>query len=694
MKKGNPEVPLRIGIHLGDIVYNETEVYGDGVNYASRIESLGIKGAILLSKKVNDELKNHKEISTIFLGNFNLKNISEPAKIYCITNEGITVPSPTQIINSEKNEENTIAVLPFVNMSSSKENEYFCDGITEEIINALAKIEGLKVTSRTSSFFFKDKNISISLIGEKLNVSTILEGSIRLSGNKMRITAQLIEVKNDFHYWSETWDRKLDNIFELQDEISLLIADKIREHSGHIQIQDHLVEKQTDNLDTYDYFLKGKYHFRKWNPTDVQLAISYYNKAIAIDPEHAESYLGLSDAYGFLATTGFLAYEDAWKKAIEYANIALSINNNLAELYYQLANIKFFVESDYSASFENATKAIEIKQNNVEAHQFLSFLYIIAGNQKKSLEHLQIALTIDPLSQETLFYSAFYNFMIKDYSKANKQLDSCIQQNPKNIPAHSVKCYILIDEGKIDEAINYYDHKMQKEIVILEDKIGITALALTKNNEYEKAKNLLNKLIKEFNNTPTAKIFYYFFYAIKGESKNALSWAESLLKTNYSLLLLHFNNPLATSVKKDPYYEKFKSKLYPISKLCTKKKNKKKLLDQKTIRTYKNKLLDFIKLEKPYLDPKLSLRSLAEMINIHPNQLSWLLNESIGKNFTDFINHYRIETFKELATEPKNAHISLIGLAYDSGFNSKTAFNTYFKKEVGLTPKEFLKNLQ
>ena len=193
--------------------------------------------------------------------------------------------------------DHTIAVLPFVNMSASDENEYFSDGITEEIINALAKIADLKVTSRTSSFSFKGQNKPINEIGNELNVSTILEGSVRLAGNQMRITAQLVDVVDDFHFWSETWDRELENIFEIQDEISLIIADKLREHLGHFEIQEQLVEKQTDSIDAYEYSLKAKYLRNKWNPEDVKKAILLYEKALDLDPNHYKSHLGLADSY-------------------------------------------------------------------------------------------------------------------------------------------------------------------------------------------------------------------------------------------------------------------------------------------------------------------------------------------------------------------------------------------------------------
>ena len=239
----------------------------------------------------------------------------------------------------------TIAVLPFVNISNSAENEYFSDGITEEIINALAKISNLKVVSRTSSFFFKNKNIPVKQIGKELNASVILEGSVRLSGDTIRITAQLIQAEEDFHFWSETWDRKLENIFEIQDEISLLIADKLRENFGHFEIQDHLVDKQTENIDAYEFSLKAKYHSNKWNPDDKRIAISLYEQALELDPNHTESYLGLAECYGFMAATGFIPAVEAWQKSAELTNKALMLNEKVPGVHYQLAQLAFLLHA-------------------------------------------------------------------------------------------------------------------------------------------------------------------------------------------------------------------------------------------------------------------------------------------------------------------------------------------------------------
>jgi adenylate cyclase len=284
----------------------------------------------------------------------------------------------------EKTLNNTVAVLPFVNFSDSKDNEYFSDGITEEIINALAKIGNLKVTSRTSSFFFKGKNMPITEIGEKLSVSAILEGSVRLSGHSLRITAQLIQVKEDYHFWSETWDRKLENIFEIQDEVSLSIADKLREHFGHLEINAPLVTKKTENINAYEYCLKAKFHENKWNPEDVKTAISLYKKALALDSNYAEAHLGLAGCYSFLGTTAFIPFEEAWGKTINHTNQALALNSQSSGVHNQLSNLAFYVESDFDKALREVKKAISLNPNNAEAQQSISFLYTLAGEREQS----------------------------------------------------------------------------------------------------------------------------------------------------------------------------------------------------------------------------------------------------------------------------------------------------------------------
>ncbi|UTW62658.1 helix-turn-helix domain-containing protein [bacterium SCSIO 12741] len=576
-------------------------------------------------------------------------------------------------------------------MSSDKENEYFCDGITEEIINALAQIGSLKVTSRTSSFYFKDKEIPVSEIAKSLGVTTILEGSVRLAGNMVRITAQLIQAKEDFHYWSENWDRKLENIFEIQDEISLLIADKIRENFGHFEIQDHLVLKQTDNINAYEYSLMAKFHKNKWNPDDIVLAEDYYLKGLELDPEHVASLVGLADVYSFMGMTGLLSFQDAWVKSNDLVENALKLDAQHPEAYYQKANSSFFTDCDYTQAFRHATAAIKQKPNYVEAQQFLSFLHVLAGNTSQAREHLDIALGIDPLSQETLFYKAYFAYMDRNYADALEQLNSCLAVNPKNIPAHTVKTLCLLKMGQYHEVIHYTDD-LPVELPKGE-KAGATSLAYALMGDQVKTLEYLKILKEQAQSTDgfTADSYLFLLYAVTGETDKAFEWVASGLERKTSLLMLRYPDPLVDSLRSDPRYLSFHQKMFPSKVGSASKPGKKSLMDDDSAENFRLKLMAHIDQNQPYLDPDLSLRILADQIDLHPNLLSWLLNEKMGQSYNEFINAYRVEHFKTLARNPENAHLTLLGMAYDSGFNSKTVFNTYFKKLTGLTPKQFLK---
>ncbi|MFT4600416.1 MAG: adenylate cyclase [Arenicella sp.] len=584
----------------------------------------------------------------------------------------------------------SIAVLPFKNMSSDSENEYFCDGITEEIINALAKIESLKVTSRTSSFHFKDKEIPISDIGNTLGVSTILEGSVRLSSDVLRITAQLIQAEDDFHFWSETWDRKLENIFEIQDEISLLIADKIRENFGHFEMADHLVSKQTDSINAYEYSLMASFHKNKWNPADIRLAEGFYKKGLALDANHVASLVGLADVYSFMAMTGVMPFMDAWGKSNEMVRQALILDPNNPNAFYQKANSAFFFQSNFSDAFKHCAKAIQLKPNYVEAQQFMSFLHIISGDKEKSKLHLDIALGIDPLSQETLFFSAYYDYMVEDFSKSLSQLDRCLAVNNKNLPVHAVKCLCLLKLNRLNEVVHYFD---DIPIEIMDgEKDGAAGLAYVFMKDQENIDKYLD-LLKTQAESPegfAADSFVFMMHAAMNDKEAAFDWVKSRIEHQSGLLMLRFGDPMVKYLRSDKRFSEYHNLLFPSIITVPIKKSKKALLDDDSASDYESKLLTHLKEDEPFLDPGLTLRSLADQVEIHPNQLSWLLNVHIGKSFNEFINTFRVETFKKLAMDSANSHLTLIGMAYDSGFNSKTVFNTYFKKETGLTPKQFM----
>lgn len=590
---------------------------------------------------------------------------------------------------------NTIAILPFVNMSSDTEYEYFSDGMTEEIITAVSRLKNIRVTSRTSSFFYKNKNLPIQQIGQELGVAIILEGSVRRSGDTLRITAQLIEAENDYHFWSATWDKKFENIFEIQDEISLNIAERIREQWGHFDINESLVTPQTLHFTAYDLSLKAKYQLNQWNAEQVTQAIDLYKKALAIDPNHVESLAGLADAYSFMATAGFMPPDETWSKVIQLIEQAQKLNKDLPAVNYQISQLAFFTESNYTQALDYMHRAILHQPNYVEAQQFMSFLYLIAGHKKLAQQHLKIALQLDPHSPETLFFQGYYTYMTNDYSEALQIFAQCLSFNPNNLPAHSVTCYCYLKMGQPEKCLSYLD-QLDSHLMVDGDRLGLTGIAYALLNNIDQTQRCLNQLTATIDTEDGFRAYSYLImiYAQLNQIDTAFEWLDKGLAQKRSLLLFHFADPLCAPLQKDPRYPAYHERLYAIPSNIQEEHQPKQWLSLTEKEEYRDQLHQIMISEKPFLDTQLSLKSLAKKIQLHPNQLSYLLNDQIGQNFNEYINHYRLQHFLTTALEPQNQHLSVMSMAYDSGFNSKSVFNTYFKKSLHTTPSQYLRKMR
>ena len=585
----------------------------------------------------------------------------------------------------------SLAVLPFKNGNKDESLDYICDGITEEIIFALARIDQLKVISKTSSFFFKGTTASIEEIGKQLEVSTLLEGTIRTHNDSIRISAQLINVEDNTYLWSETWTRKMENLFELQDEISLSIADTLRENLGHFNISDHLLEGNHHDAKAYTHYLKGRHHFLKWNPEDVHIAIQEFEKAISLDDTIIEAHLGIADTYSFLAVAGFAPRMDAWKKADDALKKAQSIDEDHAGLNYLLANQAFFTKGDFQQAMQFSLKALQRSPTDAENHRFMSFLYLISGKFRKAKEHIHYARSIDPLNQETLFHEANYAYRTGADEVAEHLTNKLLAQNDKNLPALIVSIYLKLKHKK-GKAAKTQIEAAPPELLTPDERLGLLCLAeIVSGNANNKELALLEDHAKEYT-AHHAHSHLFTAYSMLGEFEKAYELLSYFFEHQSSILLLSFSDPLSAAIRETNQYEDFHKRIYPsINPLKQITPKKPATLEQTDWKEDLEKLEVYMAAEKPYLNPTLSLRLLAANIDIHPNQLSWLINNGIGKNFNEYVNLKRIEHFKKLVIDPKNSHISLIGLAYESGFNSKSVFNTTFKKEVGLTPKAYQK---
>ncbi len=447
---------LRIGIHSGEVVFENDDVFGDGVNIAARIQTFATPGGIWVSEEVHHNVINKNEIDTEFVTTSILKNIKQPVRIYQVKKEGVVSIKPVLASTEKKiyskiilvsivallillsgyfvfkefakvKNENTaattaahndksVAVLAFVDMSPAKDQEYLSDGLSEDLINLFAKVPFLKVTGRTSSFSFKGKTDDVRAIGKALNVAYVLEGSIQKNEDNLRISAQLVRTLDGIHVWSDQYDRKLKDIFSVQDEISLAILTQIK-----IKLLDAdkeaVLEKYTDNIDAYQLYLQGRYWSNQLSPDAYTKAIDYFKAAIKLDPNYAIAYAGMSFCYfGSWSLFGF-PKEQSLVPALAAAQKALALDDQLAESHIAVGMIKFWYEWDFAQAGIELQKAIEISPNNVEGNNQLGAYHMLMGNYSEGHRYIDMAVSLDPLSVFILVCAGSRYLWEGDYQK-------------------------------------------------------------------------------------------------------------------------------------------------------------------------------------------------------------------------------------------------------------------------------------
>jgi TolB-like protein/Flp pilus assembly protein TadD len=522
-----PKVPLRIGMHLADIVYNDEGVYGDGVNVAARIESLSVPGGVLMSQKVRDELISHPDLKTVSLGPFDLKNVALPVEVFALANEGLVVPAPTQVTTSVARPRKSIAVLPFVNMSTDPENEYFSDGMTEEILNALARIKGLRVTSRTSAFAFKGKNEDVREIGAKLNVDSVLEGSVRKAGSKVRITAQLINTADGYHVWSETYDRELQDIFQVQDEISHAIAGKHKEYIDPEVLEQPLVNKPTENLDAYNLYLKSVYHWNTWTPDGAQKALECAEQAIQLDPEFVLAHSGLASAYVYLGVTGQAKPRTVFEKGRQHALRAIELNDAEAESHIALGLVKLLYDWDWDSARMEFEKALELNPNSSSAMLAQSLYLNVMERFDESIRLLKRAVIIDPLNLPQLQNLGETYYLANQLEEAKETYEKVLEMSPTFRAALNGVAMVHLRWGEFQKAIEIFQESRR----LTGDELkGATNLgfAYAMAGEKEKAEDCLRLMREREARDPgvVLSMDYAFVYEALGEYDRAIDYLE------------------------------------------------------------------------------------------------------------------------------------------------------------------------
>jgi TolB-like protein/AraC-like DNA-binding protein len=578
-------------------------------------------------------------------------------------------------------------------MSADPENEYFSDGITEEIINALTTVKGLKVIARTSSFAFKNKNIDVRTIGDRLGVSTVLEGSVRKAKKRVRITAQLISTEDGTHFWSKNFDRELEDIFALQDEVSLLIADQIRENFGHFEIPSFSHAIPTQNIKAYDLWLKGSYHLKRKDFDDVKKAMNFFKGAIKIDPNYADAHAFLGEAYIHAAGYNMIPSKEGNDLARNAAEKAIELDAENAQAHMMLAYIKLFSDWNWDAALIEYDKAI--KYGLSDQNEFITYYYIfIKEDFERAIQVSKRVAETDPLDVHTHWQLGLIYYFARSFEEAIAAFNKALEIDANFGEAIRFRGLALGYLGKYKEALIEINRALELtsgqglanlDLLVVKILMGKKEEVLASIKKMEYVDSSDPALLFSLLNMPYEAI-YWLDKAYEEHSVTMVTlknyWVWDNLRDNARFKEIYAQMNFPSSIKNKQILEPINITQTTFISTSPLSKNE--------IENYLEQLDELVKVDEIYLDPSISLRHLAGKLELHPNKLSWLINEKIGKNFNEYINTFRLITFKEKALNPKNSHLTLLGLAYESGFNSKTAFNAFFKKIEGITPRAWV----
>ncbi len=490
-----PEVPLRIGIHLGDVIFTDTDIIGNSVNLAARIESLGIAGAVFISNKVMEEIKNQDDIPLQLLGSYHFKNDQHPRSVYAISGYGLIVPSPDQLsgklepASNQKNIE-SLAVLPFDNFTGDEDSDYMVRGIHDNLITALSRISSLRVISRTSTLFYKNSEKSIPEIAKELNVDAVVEASVAKIRDNIQVNVQLIRAfPDEDHIWADVFDRSIEDVFSLLNEITQTIAEKINLV---------LTPKEADNLSraaqvrpqAYQAYLRGMFYWEKLSAKDFEIAKEYFEKAISIDSNFAPPYAAMAHTLIGQVQMGLIAPPEAMPEIYRHNMKALSLDADFAESHYMNAILSMAVEWDWVKSEVELLKSIHANPNHSLSHAYFGHLLMILDRFEDAIREVQIALDLDPNNPLVQSLAGVVFFHGGETKRAFELTNQSHRIDPNNILNFRIleSCYVRFAEYEqaleMQKKINHLDREscraMEKAFKNKDYRQAMLALARTK----------------------------------------------------------------------------------------------------------------------------------------------------------------------------------------------------------------------
>jgi TolB-like protein/Tfp pilus assembly protein PilF len=488
-------IHLRVGVHLGEVLDSDGDISGDAVNVASRIEGLAEDGGVCVTRQVYDHVQNKLELAFANLGLRPVKNVSSPVEVY-----KMVMPWESQTFRPEETlDKRRIAVLPFANMSPDSRDDYFVDGMTEELIATMSKISSLKVIARTSVMGYKGTQKKVNEIARDLGVGTILEGSVRKAGEKLRITVQLVDARTSAHLWSESYNRELKDIFAIQTDISKTVAEALKVQFLS-QEQSQIEARQTGDPLAYVLYLKGRSHWNTRSEEGVNRAIKLFEEAVARDPEYALAYVGLADCYSILGLYGYRRPSAVFPLAKELATKALGLDDNLAEAHASISEPMTHYYYDWTRADFELRRALELNPNFSQAHSWFGVCYLASmGRLDEALTELRKAEQLDPLSPRIVSEVGRVLYFARRYDEAILQYEKAFRLEPDSAILHKWLADVYSQKSMFDKALTEIEKAVQlsKGSVFILDDAGYVYAASGRREEAQKVLDQLDELSGE-----------------------------------------------------------------------------------------------------------------------------------------------------------------------------------------------------
>lgn len=541
-------IHLRIGVHVGEVVESQGDISGDAVNVASRIEPLAEDGGVCLTRQVYDHVHNKFELPLLSIGATQLKNVTVPIEAYKIAMpwNGERTIAPSEL------DRRRIAVLPFASMSPDPNDEYFADGLTEELIAKLSLVKGLEVIARTSIMNYKRKEKNAAQIGKELKAGTLLEGSVRKSGNRIRATIQLINSNTESHLWAESYDRNLEDIFAVQSEIAERVSASLKVRILPDE-KERIERAPTSSPEAFSLYLKGRFYWNERTKEGIRSAMEYFQKAIEKDSNYALAYSGLADCYGVGAVYGFIEPQGVRTKSMELVTKALEIDGTLAEAHATLGQILYEYDWNWQRSEAELRRAIELKPSYASAHHWLAIHLGTQGKEEESMKEIKRARELDPLSKiiQTSIGGGYW--YAHRYEEGIRELTAAIEADPDYYNFHDYLGMLYVGIGRYEDAKRELERaaSLEKNMHSLKADLGYVYARAGRKAE---ALAILDELSRASEEKYVSPLEIAEVYAGLGDRERCMGWVEKGFRERAPDFRTQVTSPIYDDLRSSPRF--------------------------------------------------------------------------------------------------------------------------------------------